>query len=91
MIVTYKSDGAETTPFKYAIEGKQAFSGSGGGSFTGNLVDTSGQWDVVKLTPATNPLACQSIQIKFDVGSAGIFEFNDLSIEYRVIRNKRVS
>jgi len=89
--VTYKSDGAETTPFKYAIDGKQSFSGSGGGTFTGNLVDTSGQWDVVKLVPATNPLPCQSIQIKFDVGSAGVFEFNDLSIEYRIIRNKRVS
>lgn len=89
--VTYKSDGAETTPFKYAIDGKQSFSGGGGGTFTGNLVDTSGQWDIVKLVPATNPLSCQSIQIKFDVGSAGIFEFNDLSIEYRVIRNKRVS
>ena len=89
--VTYKSDDAETTPFKYAIDGKQDFSGSGGGTFTGNLVNTSGQWDVVKLVPATNPLPCQSIQIKFDVGSAGVFEFNDLSIEYRIIRNKRVS
>ena len=89
--VTYRSDGAETTPFKYAIDGKQSFSGGGGGSFTGNLVDTSGAWDVVKLTPATNPLSCQSLQIKFDVGSAGIFEINDISVEYRLIRNKEVS
>ncbi len=89
--VTYKSDGAETTPFKYAIDGKQSFSGGGGGTFTGNLVDTSGTWDIVKLIPATNPLPCQSLQIKFDVGSAGVFEFNDLTIEYRVISNKKVS
>ena len=31
VIVTYKSDGAESTPFKYAIDGKQEFSGSFGG------------------------------------------------------------
>ena len=89
--VTYKSDGVETTPFKYAIDGKQSFSGGGGGSFTGNLADTSGVWDIVKLTPATDPLPCQSIQIKFDVGSGGIFEINDITIEYRVLRDKKVS
>ena len=63
VIVTFKSDGAETTPFKYAIDGKQDFSGSGGGTFTGNFTDTSNQWDVVTLTPSST-ISCQSIQIK---------------------------
>ena len=90
VIVTYKSDGAETTPFKYAIDGIQNFSGGGGGTFAGNFADTSGVWDVVTLT-TTNPISCQSIQIKFDAPTAGIFEINDITIEYRVIRAKAVT
>jgi len=90
VIVTYKSDGAETTPFKYAIDGIQNFSGGGGGTFTGNFADTSDVWDVVTLT-TTNPISCQSIQIKFDAPTAGIFEINDMTIEYRVIGNKAVT
>ena len=86
VVVTYKSDGSETTPFTYAIDGKQNFSGDGGGTFTGNFVDTSGKWDVVTLTPSST-ISCQSIQIKFVSPSAGVFEINDMSIQYRVIRN----
>ena len=87
--VTYKSDGAETTPFSYAIDGKQDFSGSGGGTFTGNFASAS-RWDVVTLTPSS-PISCQSIQIKFSSPSAGKFEINDMSIQYRILRNKVVS
>jgi len=86
VVVTYKSDGAETTPFTYAIDGKQNFAGDGGGTFTGNFVDTSDKWDVVTLTPSST-ISCQSIQIKFTSPSAGVFEINDMSIQYRVIRN----
>ena len=85
VIVTYKSDGAETTPFEYAIDGSESFS-----NFTGNFADTSDVWDVVTLT-TTNPISCQSIQIKFDGPSAGIFEINDMTIEYRVLSNKAVT
>jgi len=87
--VTYKSDGAETTPFSYAIDGKQDFSGSGGGTFTGNFASAS-RWDVATLTPSS-PISCQSIQIKFSSPSAGKFEINDMSIQYRILRNKVVS
>ena len=90
VIVTYKSDGAETTPFSYAVDGKQNFSGDGGGTFTGNLVDTSNKWDVVTLTPSSI-ISCQSIQIKFDAPSTGIFEINDMSIQYRVLGVKEVT
>ena len=90
VIVTYKSNGSVTTPFKYAIDGKQNFSGDGGGTFTGNLADTSGAWDVVTLTPAST-IECQSLQIQFAATTSGVYEFNDISIEYRYIRNKNVT
>ena len=85
VIVTYKSDGAETTPFEYAIDGSESFS-----NFTGNFADTSDAWDVLTLT-TTNPISCQSIQIKFDGPSTGIFEINDMTIEYRILGNKAVT
>jgi hypothetical protein len=90
VIVTYKSDGAETTPFTYAIDGIQNFSGAGGGTFTGNLADTSDAWDVVALTPSS-VISCQSIQIKFAPGTTGVFEINDITIEYRVLQSKAYS
>ena len=90
VIVTYKSNGSVTTPFKYAIDGKQNFSGDGGGTFTGNLADTSGAWDVVTLTPSST-IECQSLQIQFAATTSGVYEFNDISVEYRYIRNKNVT
>ena len=89
VVVTYKSDSSQTTPFKYAIDGKQNFSGDGGGTFTGNFADTSDKWDVVTLTPSST-ISCQSLQIKFAAGS-GIFEINDINIQYRVIGSKDVT
>lgn len=87
--VTYKSDNAETTPFSYAIDGKSDYVSNGGGSFTGNLVDTSDLWDVVKLTPSS-PISCQSIMIRFKP-NAGLYQINDMTIEYRAIKNKVVT
>jgi len=89
--VTYRSDASVTTPFTYAIDGKQDFSSSGGGTFTGNFADTSDKWDIVTLTPSST-ISCQSIQIKFANGSSdGIFEVNDMSIQYRAIGNKEAT
>ena len=92
VIVTYKSDTANTTPFQYAVNGTQDFS-----NFTGNFVDTTAidsndGWDIVTLT-TTNPISCQSIQIKCNAftSSTGIFEINDMTIEYRIIRAKAVT
>ena len=89
VIVTYKSNGSITTPFTYAIDGIQNFAGAGGGTFTGNFADTSGVWDVVALTPSSI-ISCQSIQIKFAPGN-GVFEINDITIEYRVLQSKAYS
>ena len=88
--VTYKSNGAQTTPFKFSVDGKQNFSGDGGGTFTGNFANTSNKWDVVTLTPSS-VISCQSLQIKFEHPSSGIYEINDMSIEYRILRTKKVS
>ena len=90
VIVTYRSNSAETTPFKYAVDGKQNFGGDGGGTFTGDFADTSNKWDVVTLTPSST-ISCQSIQIKFVPPSTGTFEINDITIQYRVIRGKEVT
>ena len=87
--VTYKSDGAETSPFTYAIDGKNDYSGHGG-TLVGNFVNTSGVWDVVKLKPSL-PISCQSIAIRFKPTSTGIFHINDINIEYRIVRNKVVT
>ena len=89
--VTYKSDASVTTPFTYAVDGKQNFSGDGGGTFTGNFSDTSGKWDVVTLTPSST-ISCQSIQVKFaNSSTSGKFEINDMSIQYRAIRSKEAT
>lgn len=90
VIVTYKANSSETTPFKYAVDGKQNFGGDGGGTFTGNFADTSDKWDVVTLTPSST-ISCQSIQIKFLPPTTGTFEINDMTIQYRVIRGKEVT
>ena len=90
VIVTYKANSSETTPFKYAVDGKQNFGGDGGGTFTGNFADTSNKWDVVTLTPSST-ISCQSIQIKFLPPTTGTFEINDMTIQYRVIRGKEVT
>ena len=90
VIVTYISDAAETTPFKYAIDGKQNFAGDGGGTFVGNFASTSGKWDVLTLT-VPSPIECQSLQIKFDAPTTGIFEINDMTIEYRTLSNRNVT
>ena len=85
IIVTYKSDNSETAPFKYAINGTQSFS-----ALTGNFINTSSAWDITTLTTST-PISCQSIQIQFDAPSTGLFEINDITIEYRIIGNKNVT
>ena len=84
VIVTYKSDGAKTTPIQYAVDGSESFS-----NFTGNFVDTSDSWDILTATTAS-PISCQSLQIKFNSGT-GIYEINDMTIEYRIISNKAVT
>jgi len=91
ILVTYKcvtnDDSTLSNPFSYSINGSQTFTGSLTGSMLGDVED----WDITTLTPSS-PISCQSIQIHFDDGGkAGQYEINDMTIEYRVIANKKVS
>lgn len=85
VIVTYSSSEIQSTPFEYSINGTQSFS-----DFTGNFADTGGTWDVLTLTTAT-PIACQSLQIRFNPPSAGKYEINDMTIQYRTIGNREAT
>ncbi len=83
--ITYKSDNAMTTPVSYSINGLDSFS-----PFTGNFVDTSGDWATLRATVAS-PFECQSLQIKVEntvASGTGSFHLNDISIEYRPIHKK---
>jgi hypothetical protein len=95
--MTYKSDKELQTPLKYAVDGTQSFS-----SFTSNVtpqgntggagyLESSSTWDVATFKPVS-PISCQSIQLRFDIpGSQPLVEVNDITIEYRIIRNKMAS
>tara|TARA_R110002051_G_scaffold110404_2_gene182977 strand:- start:688 stop:1257 length:570 start_codon:yes stop_codon:yes gene_type:complete len=95
IIITYKANGSHSTPFSYSINGRQSFS-----NFTGNFATTATEgghtgitgldWDVLTAT-LSSPVSCQSIQIKFNEADSGIFEINDMTIEYRIIRDKAVT
>ena len=95
--MTYKSDKELQTPLKYAVDGTQSFS-----SFTSNIIpqgnvggagylENASTWDVATFKPAS-PISCQSIQLRFDIpGTQPVVEVNDVTIEYRIIRNKMAS
>ena len=94
---TYKSSATQANPMEYAVDGKGSYTdittGDGTTTVGGSSSDTlaiASTWDVVKFTPAS-PLSCQSIQFKFNPPSCGTFNINDISIEYRTVRGKRVS
>jgi hypothetical protein len=93
---TYKSSVDQLTPLEYSIDGKDSWSDFATGSSVSPAGDHSGDldavtaWDVATFTPSS-PISCQSIQLKFNPQqTAGTFDINDISIEYRVL-HKRVS
>ena len=94
--MTYKSSAEQQTPLYYAINGSQSFSsfasditpqGNTGGA---GYLESSLVWDVATFTPSS-PVSCQSIQFQLDLPTSGTFEVNDMTIEYRTIRNKNAS
>ncbi len=95
---TYKSSAEQQLPLEFAINGTGSFSdfststniqpqGNSGGA---GYLESSTSWDIATFTADTIK-SCQSIQFKFLPPSSGTFNINDISIEYRLIRNKRVS
>ena len=84
VIITYKSDNAQTQPVYYAIDGSEDFSSQ----LTGNF-SSSTNWTVLRATSAT-PIECQSIRFKVKnptngTGSTAGIQINDITIEYRTL------
>jgi len=84
--ITYKSPSqTQANPLKYAVGGKQSFS-----SFATKTLAATDDWDIATFT-ASSPISCNTIQFLIDLPSTGIFEINEISIEYRMIRGKTIS
>ena len=83
--ITYKSSVNQANPLQYAVNGKQSFS-----SFVTKTISATSDYDIATFT-ASSPISCGSIQFLISLPSTGTFEINEMSIEYRVIRNKTVS
>jgi len=84
--ITYKAaSSTQANPLEYAIDGTQSFS-----SFATKTLATASAWDVATFK-ATSPISCQSIQLRLNLPSSGTLEVNDITIEYRTIRNKMVA
>jgi len=62
---------------------------TGGAGYLESTASSGRTWDVATFTADSIP-SCQSIQFKFNPPSAGTFNINDISIEYRQLR-KRVT
>jgi hypothetical protein len=98
--MTYKSSAEQNRPLSYAIDGTQSFSlmshkitpqgNTGGADYLESSASSGTVWDIATFKPQF-PISCQSIQLKLDLASSGTFEINDITIEYRVVRNKMVS
>jgi hypothetical protein len=93
---TYKSSADQITPLEYSIDGKDSWSDFSTGSNVSPAGGNSGDldavtaWDVATFTADSIP-SCQSIQFRFKPQeTAGTFDINDISVEYRPI-HKRVS
>jgi hypothetical protein len=93
--MTYKSSVDQLKPLEFSLDGKDSFSDfatasnvAPAGDDSGDL-DAQASWDVATFTADSIP-SCQSIQFKFNPPSAGTFNINDISIEYRQLR-KRVT
>jgi len=83
--ITYKTSASQANPLQHSINGKQDF-----GSFATKTLGITADYDVATFT-SSSPIPCGSIQFKILLPSSGTFEINEISIEYRVIRNKTIS
>tara|TARA_R100001443_G_scaffold26941_2_gene40269 strand:+ start:2615 stop:5434 length:2820 start_codon:yes stop_codon:yes gene_type:complete len=97
IILTYKSSATQANPLEYAINGTQSFTDvtTGDGTITTGAGDndtlpTASDWDVAVFKPAS-PIECQSLQLRLNLPSSGTFEINDITIDYRTIRQGSVS
>ena len=102
VIVTYRSSVEQQTPIEYAVDGTKSFSDfatgsnitpqgdSGGAGYLESTSNSGADWDVATFT-ANSIVTCQSIQFKFNPPTSGLFEINDITIEYRVLDRATVT
>ena len=91
VFITYKSDAAQTAPVKLYFDGAS----SSGTAYTGNFINTSGQWKVLRVQHSSIS-TCKSVSIEIQnqtasTGSSSGLQINDITIEYRIIRNDRAT
>jgi len=104
VIVTYRSSAEQQLPLEYAKDGTLDFNDFASGSNVSPQGDTGGagylestgssgrEWDIATFTTdSISDTTCQSIQFRFNPPSSGTFEINDITIEYRILRNSAVS
>tara|TARA_Y100000310_G_scaffold260339_1_gene269219 strand:+ start:247 stop:2832 length:2586 start_codon:yes stop_codon:yes gene_type:complete len=86
--ITYKNNGAAlSNDLKYATNGNTTFANT---NLTSSFSDSKTDWEVA-VCSFSSPVSCQSIAFQIDAGSATRLSVNDITIEYRIINNKRVS
>ena len=88
--VTYKSDAAQTTPVSVAVDNSGVFT-----TLTGNFVDTASRDKILRAVPSSI-FTCQSLMVEIKnntnstVADDSGLEINDITIEYRLLRNANV-
>ena len=97
VILTYKAGATQANPMEYAVDGKQSWTDitTGAGTITTDAGDsdtlpTASAWDVAVFKSAS-PITCQSLMLRINPPSSGTFEINDITVEFRTIRQGAVS
>ena len=97
VIHTYKADETQANPMEYAVDGKQSWTDitTGDGTITTDAGDsdtlpTASAWDVAVFKSAS-PITCQSLQLRINPPDSCSFEINDITVEFRIIRQGVVS
>ena len=90
VMITYKSDATIASSLKYYTNGTIPAFGSAS-AFNTITADVATNWSVGTFA-ITNGVVCQSFGLMFDNASNALksLEINDISIEYRVIKGRRV-
>ena len=94
--ITYKSDAAQTAPIAYSKDGSTTYT-----ALTGNFINTSGAWKVLRaylvqgVEVPIGDVKSISIRVRNESAATGNssagLQINDISIEYRVLKNKQAT
>jgi hypothetical protein len=94
--ITYKSDAVQTAPIAYSKDGSTTYT-----ALTGNFINTSGAWKVLRaylvqgVEVPIGDVKSISIRVRNESAATGNssagLQINDISIEYRVLKNKQAT